>query len=125
MSQFQSKKFKDLQKTWYSKLKDTGFEEIEDVCSDKEYLKNWHNSYFQVRYDPHNFWANQEYYRLAGIFLEEHTFVNGNEKNIWKLHVDGLSIRKIAKQMDLKIWFVHRTIEFLEAYMKWYLPLVL
>jgi hypothetical protein len=93
-----------LQKIWYKKLKESGFEDIEDVSSPREYLKTWHSNYFYQRYTPESFEFKQEYYRKASLFLHMYSFewfpgssiVNWMEREIWRQHSEGISLRAIA-----------------------------
>jgi len=118
MNQFQSKKFKTLQKRWYLKLKESGFKEIEDTESSFEYLKDWHSHHFQKKYEPQTFEANETYYRMASGLLHLDTFKSDSEKKIWAMHADGIAIRKIAAALSIKVWVVHRTITDLEKKMR-------
>lgn len=122
-SRFRTSDFKKLQKTWYLKLKESGFEDAEDTNNKDEVLKQWHCAYFQVRHRPQQFEAQQEYYRQARSFYHRYPFPDQGEKRIWLLHSDGQSLRQISKLMGLKLWFVHRTVEFLESQMTWYLTM--
>lgn len=107
------KDLKALQTKWYSKLKSEGFKDIED--KNQEYLKEWHSSYFDIRYDPLSFDHTTEYYRRCGHFLFEHKFKTEKEKTIWQYHAQGKSISEVAKLMSLKRWFVHRTVQWLQS----------
>lgn len=88
--------FKTLQKHWYKKLKEVGFEDIEDTNSPREYLKTWHSTYFIHRYTKETFEAKAEYYRMACHFLYEYDFENNLDRIIWELHSDGKSFRDIS-----------------------------
>lgn len=110
MSHFQSREFKELQAEWYNKLKKTGFEDIEDVNSPREYLKVWDSTYFQSNYVPMIFLAKQEYYRRSAIFLMDYTFFNSEEKNIWQHHSEGIPLRQIAKNLNIILSRVRTTI---------------
>lgn len=92
----QSSDFKKLQNEWYQKLKDDGFEDIEDTRSPQRYLKTWHASYFQCRYTEDLFQIKEEYYRRRRTFLHEYPFKNKNHERIWQLHSDAISMREIA-----------------------------
>ncbi len=117
---------KALQKIWYQKLKESGFDDIEDTSSKREYLKNWESTYFYRRYDPMSFEMKQEYYRQANLFLNEYKFewirgssiINWMEKEIWRLHADGSSIRDIELALGLNRNKVHLIIKKLVAIMK-------
>lgn len=91
--------FNKLQKRWDNKLKKEGFEDVEERKEDRVLLKRWHGPYFQARYKPEVFRAKQEYYRRAGIFLNEYEFQDELSHLAWKLHSEGLSYRDIASKM--------------------------
>lgn len=119
-----TKKFKDLQKLWYKKLKDDGFDDIEK----NEYrLKLWHSVHFRDprRSDPEVVSARHSYYRIAGQFLFDHKFDTLLEKQIWKHHSEGKSIRDIEKLLAKECTgreargrdFIHKTLNILETAM--------
>lgn len=115
-------KFNNLQEIWYKKLKDSGFEDLEEPRvgnNDKSYhwLKQWHNQYFQQRYTPSQFDAKQDYFILASRFLFEHKFENTLEKNIWKLHSEGEYIRETAKKLGTYKLKVESTLKKLKKIM--------
>lgn len=84
---------KALQKLWYEKLKSEGFDDIEDG----PYLKEWDSFYFQTRHEPQSFSLKHEYYYLAEHFLTSFEFKSEIEKEIWRLHSEGLGFRDISK----------------------------
>lgn len=109
---FKTKEFKSLQKEFYAKLKDElGFEDIEVLDSPKEFLGSWHDSYFTARHNAEEFSEISQYYNSAADILSNFNFESEIEKNIWEKHSLGLSIRKIAKELDLKNWVVHKAIK--------------
>lgn len=93
------KSLKTLQKIWYKKLKDSGFNDIEDTNSPKEFLKTWHSSYFISRYTTESFERKESYYRLCSHFLWDYSFQSNLEREIWRLHSEGMSLRDIAKSL--------------------------
>jgi hypothetical protein len=93
---------KTLQKIWYKKLKNTGFVDIEDTNSPKEFLKTWHSSYFISRYTPETFERKEAYYRLCSHFLWDYEFESNLEREIWRLHSEGMSLRDIAQSLRSK-----------------------
>lgn len=96
---------KKLQDKWYKKLAKAGFEDIEDINSPNEFLKEWHGSWFRSRGHASRFTAKESYFYQAGHFLTNHEFKNEQEKKVWKLHSEGLSLREIAKAMRWKSHF--------------------
>lgn len=110
---FKSKEFQDLKNEWYRKLKDTGFN---DLDQDENSLKTWDSSRLtrkiQGQYYVNNKVYNEareEYYRQAGWFLNDYRWGNYLRnpkkffyKEIWTLHSEGISIRNIVKILKLK-----------------------
>lgn len=112
-SPYNTKKFKDLKNLWYKKLKKSGFVEIENTNSEEEYLNRWDSSWFMNRQSN---WrkvsaqpmdsgsqksmfiqAKMEYFYMAGHFLTEYRFDSPRDKEIWKLHSEGMHHVEIAK----------------------------
>lgn len=91
-----------LKAKWNKKLLDSGFEDIEN--SDGS-LKN--------STDPRTIAsalkekdARQTYYSTAQEFLNVGTFSSLEEYAIWKAHCDGVSFRKIAKELGTTFYRV-------------------
>lgn len=87
---------KALRDEWYKKLKEQGFEDIEDINSPREMLKTWHSRDFARRFNEDRFSAKQEYFLAAVHLLERFKFETALDKEIWTLHADGKSLREIA-----------------------------
>lgn len=98
-SQFETKKFKELNAKWAKKLEKSGFEDIEQPDGR---LQTWHSEWFKYRANPTLDLAKQDYYRHAGYFLYEHKFKSELEKEIWEFHAEGISIREISKLLNKK-----------------------
>ena len=84
--------FKKLKDKWYKKLKDSGFEDVEQ---DEERLKSW-SSVFFIRHTVDEWQAKATYYQMATNFLEEYKFENEIERVIWSYHAHGMGVREIA-----------------------------
>ncbi len=92
---------KSLQKTWYKKLKDSGFKDIEYKAGIVEYtnglergapnLANMHPTQYQII---------EHYYSMARSFLIDHEFSNEVEKTIWEYYSEGLSVRDISTTLN-------------------------
>lgn len=91
-----SKEFLDLKDKWYKKLEATGFKDIEQ---DEDNLKSWSINLFKNKFNETTYLAKQEYYRLAGQFLNEHLFKSNKEKVIWEMHSQGLGRPEIVKRL--------------------------
>lgn len=87
----------DLLREWYEKLKDSGFDDIENPFKDDQNIKAWHSFDFAA-IDPIYFEAKAEYYLKASKLLHrDDTFYSKTERHIWELHCEGVSCRKIAE----------------------------
>ena len=98
MKFYEKPSFKEAEAQWYKKLKDEGFQDIEDTSRDDRPLKVWDRSYF-LKLDDLSFAAKQSYYRQASNFLEQHDFKNEVQRRIWELHTEGISRRDIASKI--------------------------
>lgn len=117
MSLFQRPKFKQLQKIWYQKLKDSGFNDAEDTTNEDGYMLVWHSSYFYSRYTPETYKEKQDYYRLASSFTSLYEFISQQERDIWNLHAEGQSLRTIAAHSNLSVYQVYKIIKKLTTIM--------
>lgn len=89
---------KSLVTEWDQRLKESGFQDIEDRDSPREMLKSWHSTLFIHRYDKERFSARQQYFELATQFLNAHEFNSDLEREVWFLHSEGKSLREIANE---------------------------
>lgn len=99
---FDNKEFKELQSTWYKKLEDTGFVEIEQPDGN---LKKWSSYLVSQAYEVRQ--AKEEYFRAAGKFLYDHKFKDEYERQVWAFHAQGLSLYKTVdalKALGLKAY---------------------
>ncbi len=93
-----SKDFIKLQKQWYKKLKDSGFDDIEftdhatGLGQNSAYLKR-PSAYLAKKYNK----QTDKYYSLFRNFLTFGTFTSKIDKNIALWHSEGVSYRKIVK----------------------------
>lgn len=81
-----------LQKEWYQKLKDEGFEDIE-LNSNLELRQH---GLKKQESNINNLEDKLEYARYGSQFLNDHEFLTEFDKNIWSLHLNGVSYHKIA-----------------------------
>ncbi len=109
---------KRLRNKWYQKLKNQGFEDIEDVDSPREMLKCWHSRYFLLRYSPAIISETQEYYQMAQDFYDVFQFKDHTEKEIWLYHIDGHSAYEIARRIEKSHDVVNRIVRKLEGLMR-------
>lgn len=95
-------RLKKLQAKWYRKLKESGFEDIEDTESPKEFLKEWHSTWFKTHSTPESFKERHRCYQQRTYFATSHTFSSELEERVWCLYSDGFSYREIAKMTRTK-----------------------
>lgn len=98
--------YKQLKDKWYAKLKNTGFVDHERangrlIESEPDYRAASLSQRASI----------QQYYSNAKSVLHEYTFKNARQRQIWDLHTDGLSIRKIGKEIGLGRTAVHAVIQ--------------
>lgn len=99
MGQSQDKEFLKLKKFWYKKLEKSGFSDCEQ---DEDNLKIWDGHRIKAKYTPDTFQAKEEYYRMAGNFLNDHTFEDKMDKLIWEFHTEGHSAPEIVRMFKKK-----------------------
>lgn len=111
-----SKQFKTLQDKWYKKLKDSGFEDIEQ---DETYLKRSSTNFLSSNFNYDTSHTVQdivnkielktEYFRRARHFLNDHKFKNKTQKYIWAEHSEGVSHRTITEALKARGHNIGRT----------------
>lgn len=92
--------YNKLRDKWYAKLAKEGFEDIEDT---EGRLKTYASSALVQVYKDHlKYDTKERYYQLAGQFLHDHKFKSNVERFIWEQHCEGVSIRKMVKEINKK-----------------------
>lgn len=97
---FQTPEFKKLFKEWNEKLKESGFEEIENFNLPEPTLIDWHALRFKKIQGDEISLAGK-YFELALNVLRTHEFETGTHRLIWELHCHGKSIREISGIVNL------------------------
>ena len=99
-----SEAFKKLQKEWAQKLKDSGFEDIENsrgvlkyFCNEKFKANRQHG--LRVASIIKRNEATEEYFNEATNILRTYNFQSNLEKTIWELHCEGWGRLKILKYL--------------------------
>jgi len=90
---------------WYAKLKQDGFEDIEDTSNPLQPLKEWHNLKWSRPSGPSSLQVSTtiEYYTRARHAIASHAFDHPLHLKVWELHCDGLSVRAISKAVKGKL----------------------
>lgn len=91
-----------------------GFEEIEDVNSPNEALKQWHGADMCRARNVAKYHSTLDYFQRATEFLNWYEFSSATERKIWQQHSDGLTVRKIGKNIRKSKDYVHRIIRRLQ-----------
>lgn len=109
---FSSKDFKRLQDSWYGKLAEQGFEDIEHTNIPSSACKRWS---FKIasKYNP----ETEAYFRKACEFLNYYNFEKILDREIWILHAEGFSLRQITKKLNSKVYICHRVVSKLKKVM--------
>lgn len=100
---FKTKKFKLLQTKWYKKLADAGFEDIErdeNTLKASTDIRTVRQAYIDQE-------ERQTYYSIAKEFLNSHRFKTEEEREIWRLHCEGIGQLTIARQFDMTYYRVN------------------
>ena len=86
---------KELVKLWYTKLKKSGFCDIED---NKGYnnVSHSHSSHFGSQ-DGDLIQAKMIYYDQCSDYLHNGTFEKPVHRKVWELHCEGATVREIGK----------------------------
>lgn len=98
---YQTDEFKKLQDKEYKKLKESGFEDIEDMRLPEPPLKKWHNLVFR-KLDLNKIEDATTYFEAARKLLLTYKFESVTHKQIWELHSEGLSYRQIERAINKK-----------------------
>lgn len=105
------KDFKTLQAEWYEKLRKSGFKDIEGASKDLSLTTRFKN---KKGFKIENITI---YYAKCMDFYQEYDFKKPKHKQVWLLHSNGESIRKIAKTLKLSKSNIHRIVKHYETIM--------
>lgn len=83
----------ELREVWYKKLERSGFDDIE--ATEYRLKRSVHD--FTLPVVNRDWYAKNEYYSMAGLFLNSYKFKSNIEKVIFEYHANGISVRDIAK----------------------------
>lgn len=122
MSKPRKDDYDSLKKTWYAKLKDEGFEDIEQ---DEDTIKWYSESRVKQSYRNqglHGIQSLQEYFRLAGHFAHDYKFETPLDQIIWDYHAEGVSVRETQRLLKsrgyhMAVMTVHNAIRRLREVM--------
>jgi hypothetical protein len=98
---WETAEFAALQSQWYGALRGEGFVDIEGADGLEE-------PGGRRRRERVDWEATAEYYRMAGVFLHDHQFESAIERRIWELHCEGMSHRRIVRELGNR--YKHRVL---------------
>lgn len=110
---------KELQRYWYQKLKESGFEDIE---TDQGFLKKEVGSSTKERAISDRE-AREIYYASAAAFLHAYSFETLSDYRIWSSHVEGKSLRETALQLGFVKGFVEGRMRKMKHIFRFYLKI--
>lgn len=96
---YETKEFAALDKVWKQKLKDSGFNDIEDPSCPHGITKksiNTGSNNFIMRE------VTESYYDAVNDYLHNGTFAKESDKQIWELYANGLSLEEIKHRMRFR-----------------------
>jgi len=100
------KDLKTLQSEWYEKLKNEGFEDIEDT-------ENRTKTMVRAFKDE----SKLAYYEKANAFLEDYEFDSPEDAIVWRYHCIGKATRQIASELEISKSHADRIIQRLKKIM--------
>lgn len=106
MSLLKTKKQKELERIWYAKLKEEGFEDCENTEIPDHPLKQWDTTRCMAKEKTRRD-ASEEYYRTAERLTHIYKFQRLIHLRIWELHCQGKSRREIEQAIE-KSRFKHK-----------------
>lgn len=127
------KNLKEVEKKWYKKLKDSGFEDIENYKNPDKPLKSAHdyrvinNNYSIIKENEIQYqraidnFVNHPDFLLACKSMVKHgncKFVLNEVKLIWEMHVEGKTRREMARRFGRSKGRIDAVIEGLRQWMK-------
>lgn len=125
------KSLKELQRIWYKKLADAGFEDIENTELPDRPLKQYDSFYYARERLRHEMDSHQPYQQRIEDFYNGEQFpvvckmlaarknslTQAQIKQVWELHIEGRPMRAIAKEMGITLSRVNYLIGRLRAWM--------
>lgn len=109
---YQNRDFKNLQRSWYKKLSESGFKDQERFFGGDMILKS--DTERLSRFPAANE-GRAEYYRIADLFL--HELSSEDDYAVWELHTQGEGRRKISKRLGVSEGKIRKRLEKLTSRM--------
>ena len=105
------KELAKLQKEWYKKLAEDGFEDIEYFDKDMEPKDMMYREAVKTGTAlKDKFESTEQYYIEASQFFHRHDFTTDTDRQIWFLHSEGHPYRTIASQLTQPYQAIFKTI---------------
>jgi hypothetical protein len=116
MSVYKTREFKKLQRQYYARLKEQGFQDIED---DNGRMVFYTERLHQLkRFTMDLMGPIRDYYSWALQHAARSEFENSIDEKIWTMHAEGKSSREIAKEVDFDQTWICRKIKKIRNYLR-------
>lgn len=92
--------FRKLQRFWYRKLRDSGFNDLETFGQQGQVFDLLKRGYSENQTQAQKE-SNAEYYRAAQFFLWAREWDSEVHRRMWELHSSGVCQRKIALELKM------------------------
>lgn len=93
---YRTREFLKIQKRWYSKLKNNGFEDIENG-KDRRIVRR---EIIKMDESSPNAWSGQNYTELCAAILRDYRFKRPIDRIIFEKHSEGKSVREIETYLS-------------------------
>ncbi len=101
MAFWKTEHFIALQKAWYQRLKDSGFDDQEEFAADDLVLKQ--RSYHAYRGTTELTRVSKEsYFNMLGQFSQSTIFKNDVDRLIMTLYAEGRNIKAICQELEIR-----------------------
>lgn len=99
MTYWKSQPFKALQRAWYAKLREHGFDDAEEMVADEMRLKQ--SATFPYRHvDELGITTKETYYSLLSQYVQESVFQNDIDHLIMSMFAEGSKIKRIVEALE-------------------------
>ncbi len=99
MTFWTTKKFKDLQAAWYGVLRESGFEDAEELVAGQLVLRQKASHPYRGA-DPLTRDCKEAYYNFVAQKVQETVFTRDIDRIILAMHADGKKIRHICDELE-------------------------
>ncbi len=99
MTYWSSEHFKALQKAWYQRLKDSGFQDAEEMIGEELKLKQRAACNVYQGADKLTRETKETYFRFVSQMVQETEFKREVDRLIMTRHAEGMKIKRICEEL--------------------------